>query len=260
LANLTLIGVYAVLIRWMTPDPPAPLPVRRPRLELVVALVLFCGFVFTQLLHFDVWTVQPWHSWVRRIFQGVYRAIARVGGIPDWARQDVFLAVSSTLKQLIPTLLALALLGHRSSEMGLARPHWRLVAALLGLTTLFGLATGALLRTLPGQALVLYGAGILINALPEELFFRGFLLPRLERMLGNPLNALVASALLFNALHVPIELSRGTPLPLALLGTVSIGYPSGLIWGYLYLRTRSVLPGTLWHAANGTLGYILMSV
>ena len=31
-------------------------------------------------------------------------------------------------------------------------------------------------------------------------------------------------------------------------------------WGYLYLRARSVLPGTLWHAANGNLGYILMSV
>jgi membrane protease YdiL (CAAX protease family) len=79
-------------------------------------------------------------------------------------------------------------------------------------------------------------------------------------VLGNPLDALVVSALLFSALHVPIELSRGTPLSTALLGIVSIGYPSGLLWGYLYLRTRSVLPGTLWRAANGSLGYILVSV
>jgi membrane protease YdiL (CAAX protease family) len=106
----------------------------------------------------------------------------------------------------------------------------------------------------------LYGIGILVNALPEELFFRGLLLPRLERVLGSSLNALVLSALLFNALHVPIEIANGASLPVALLGVFGIGYPSGLIWGYLYVRTRSIVPGTLWHAANGNLGFLLLDV
>jgi membrane protease YdiL (CAAX protease family) len=108
--------------------------------------------------------------------------------------------------------------------------------------------------------LVLYGIGILVNALPEELFFRGLLLPRLERAFGDSLNALVVSALLFNALHVPIEISRGVSPLMALLGILSIGYPSGLIWGYVYLRTRSIVPGALWHAANGQLGFLMMDL
>jgi hypothetical protein len=54
----------------------------------------------------------------------------------------------------------------------------------------------------------------------------------------------------FNALHIPIQIHNGvTPLT-AILGIFSIGYPTGPIWGYLYLRTRSIIPGTLWHAAN----------
>jgi membrane protease YdiL (CAAX protease family) len=123
-----------------------------------------------------------------------------------------------------------------------------------------GLATGVLTRAPPGQVLIVYGVGILVNALPEELFFRGFLLSRLEKAFDNSLTALVVSALLFNALHVPIEISRGTSPWMALPGIVSIGYPSGLIWGYLYLRTRSILPGTLWHAANGKLGFMMIDL
>ena len=181
-------------------------------------------------------------------------------GIPDWALQEVYLAASSTIKQLIPTLLALWLLGYGPGDVGLARPHWRLTALLVGITAALGLATGVLTCAPPGQVLILYCVGILVNALPEELFFRGFLLPRLEKVFEDPLNALVVSALLFNALHVPIEISRGTSPWMALLGMVSIGYPSGLIWGYLYIRTRSILPGTFWHAANGRLGFFMMDL
>jgi len=86
------------------------------------------------------------------------------------------------------------------------------------------------------------------------------LLPRLEKVFANPLNALVVSTLLFNALHLPIALRNGVSLPLAVLDIFSIGYPSGLIWGYLYLRTRSILPGVFWHAANLNLGFIMMSL
>jgi len=153
LINILLLGIYAILIRWMTPNPPSAPPVKRPHLELAAALALFALFLLTHL----------------------------------------------------------------------------------------------------------YIIGILVNALPEELFFRGMLLPRLEEALGNSLNALVVSALLFNALHVPIEIYNGASPLAALLSVFSIGYPSGLIWGYLYLRTRSILPGIFWHTANGNLGFLMMS-
>jgi hypothetical protein len=32
------------------------------------------------------------------------------------------------------------------------------------------------------------------------------------------------------------------------------------LWGYLYLHTRSILSGTLWHAANGRLGFLMMDL
>jgi membrane protease YdiL (CAAX protease family) len=183
-----------------------------------------------------------------------------IGGIPDWALQEIFLATSSTIKKLIPTLLAFWVLGYRRDGMGFARPHWRLSVVLVGLTTATGLVSGILMHVPLGQMLVLYGVGILVNALPEELFFRGFLPPRLEKALNNPLNALVVSALLFNTLHVPITIYHGASPLAALLGVASIGYPSGLIWGYLYLRTRSILPGTFWHVANGRLGFQMMDL
>ena len=85
-------------------------------------------------------------------------------------------------------------------------------------------------------------------------------MPQLEQFFVNPGNALVISAMLFNAIHIPVEIYHGvTPLT-ALINVFSIGYPSGLLWGYLYLRTRSILPGMFWHASNGVLGFIMMSL
>lgn len=260
LVNLALIAAYAALIRWMTPTPPPAPDVKRPRLELILALGLLGLFLLVQLLDFGVWRVQPWQGWISGFFLALGRWVYNLGALPDWAQQDVFNALSTTLKQLIPSLLFFLLLGYGRQEMGLARPHWKLTAVLVGLTALFGLATGVFTRLPLAQTLALYAIGILINALPEELFFRGLLLPRLEKVMNHPLNALVISALLFNVLHVPIELSRGAAPLHALLGVFSLSYPSGLIWGYLYLRTRSIIPGALWHAANGVLGYILMSL
>lgn len=258
--NIVLLGIYAVYIRWMTPNIRSAAQIKHPRLELALALSLFGLILFIQFLDFDVWTILPWYSLVRGFFIEVYLRVESLGSIADWARNDVYSAVTSTIKQLIPTLLIFWLLGYHRADMGFARPHWKLTAVLVGVTAVFGLITGILLRVPLVQMLDLYLIGILINALPEELFFRGLLLPRLEKFFANPLNALVVSALLFNAIHIPIVMSNGaTPLT-ALQGIFSIGYPSGLIWGYLYLRTRSIIPGMFWHAANGVLGFVMMSL
>lgn len=99
-----------------------------------------------------------------------------------------------------------------------------------------------------------------VNGLPEELFCRGFLLPRLEAVLNNSVTSLVLVAILFNTLHIPSELTRGMSIYQALLTSFSIVYPSGLIWGYLYLKTRSIVPGVIWHTSNTILGIIFISI
>ena len=81
LINVALLGFWAVLIRLMTPDPPRLAQIKRPRLELGIALTLFVIFMLTQLLDFGVWTVQPWYRWVRNSFAGLYRFTAGINGI-----------------------------------------------------------------------------------------------------------------------------------------------------------------------------------
>ena len=258
LINLVLIGVYALIIHQMKLISPHAEPVKRPRLELSLALGLLALTIVVQLIDFGVWQVQPLYGWVRGSFASIYMGIDALA-IPQPFGEELFWAASTTIKQLIPTLLVFILLGYGWRGMGIANPHWKLSGVLLGITAAFGLVTGVLLRAPLQEVLLLYGIGIFINALPEELFFRGMLLPRLEKLFANPLNALVISAVLFNLIHVPVEMRNGEPLFRALLDVFSTAYPSGLIWGYLYLRTRSILPGMLWHAANGNLGFILMN-
>lgn len=255
--NLLLMSFYAVIIHLQTQAPPAPEPVKRPALELAFALGLFGLILVVQLLDFEVWALQPWLGWVRGFFNTIGQAVYRVDILPEWAKQDVYLAISSTIKQLIPALLVFLLLGYGRRAMGLACPNWKLTATLVGLTSVFGLLTGVLTRIPLFQVLVLYAIGLLVNALPEELLFRGLVLSRLEAVFANPLNALVVSALIFNAIHLPIEVANGRPLLGALADVFRISY-TGLIWGYLYLRTRSILPGMFWHAANTNFGFLFM--
>lgn len=100
----------------------------------------------------------------------------------------------------------------------------------------------------PADPLTAIFAQLIVVALPEELFFRGYLLGRLEealpprrRVLGGGLGAaLLLSALLFALGHVLVD---GNPRRLAVF------FP-GLLFGWLRSATGSILAGTLVHAAS----------
>jgi hypothetical protein len=92
---------------------------------------------------------------------------------------------------------------------------------------------------------------LVVVALPEELFFRGFLLGLLEkrfppkrRVLGGGIGlALVLSALAFALIHLPKD---GDPRALATF------FP-GLLFGWLRSATGSILASTLTHAGSNIL-------
>jgi uncharacterized protein len=96
---------------------------------------------------------------------------------------------------------------------------------------------------------------MLVVALPEELFFRGFLLGLLEkrfppkrRFLGGGLGlALVLSSLAFALIHIPKD---GDPRVLATF------FP-GLLFGWMRSATGSILASTLAHGASNILIRIL---
>lgn len=78
---------------------------------------------------------------------------------------------------------------------------------------------------------------LLVVALPEEFFFRGYLLGRLEESMGTR-TALLLSAALFALGHYLVTFAPGA---------LAVFFP-GLIFGLLRQATGSVLAGTLFHA------------
>jgi membrane protease YdiL (CAAX protease family) len=96
---------------------------------------------------------------------------------------------------------------------------------------------------------------LVVIALPEEVFFRGYLhglleraFPPRRRVLGGGIGlALVLSSALFAALHIVVHFD---PRRLAVF------FP-GLVFGWMRSATGSVLAGTLAHAISNLLIYVL---
>ena len=108
---------------------------------------------------------------------------------------------------------------------------------------------------LPGDFWLQVPAQLVVVALPEELFFRGYVQGRLEEALpptfelwGAKLGwAWLLTAALFALGHYfvtfePQMLTRFFP---------------GLAFGWMYARTRSILPSTIFHAACNLLMAVL---
>ncbi len=100
---------------------------------------------------------------------------------------------------------------------------------------------------LPGDFPLQVAAQLVVIALPEELFFRGYVQGRLEEALPPTRTlfgarvgwAWILGAALFALGHFlvtfePQMLTRFFP---------------GLVFGWMFARTRSILPGTIFHAA-----------
>jgi len=99
-------------------------------------------------------------------------------------------------------------------------------------------------------------AQLVVIALPEELFFRGFLLELLERRFppkrrwkgGGIGVALVMSSAMFALIHLPKE--GYDPRQLATF------FP-GLLFGWMRSSTRSILASTVTHAGSNILVHVL---
>ncbi len=136
-----------------------------------------------------------------------------------------------------------------------SRRAWLAVLLIILTNVIVGVGLGRLLPSseFAGQAGIDVSQGIngpldviaaiaqllIVAAIPEELYFRIFMQPRLGRYM--PIGwAILAQALLFSALHLPQQLfALGNPLPLALAFTV-LTPANGLVGGYLRWRTQSL--------------------
>ena len=84
----------------------------------------------------------------------------------------------------------------------------------------------------------------LMAPLVEELVFRGAILRALLRWKSNPWIGIIISAVLFSAIHM-----NPAQMPHAFL--------IGILLGWMYYRTDSIVPGVVYHWVNNTIAYIL---
>lgn len=93
----------------------------------------------------------------------------------------------------------------------------------------------------------------MVTALGEEIGWRGFLVPRLYKQVGLE-KTLVFTSLLWAVWHLPL-LASGVYMPGTLLGfkiplfTIII-FSEGIMIGILTLKSKSVWPAALFHAAH----------
>jgi membrane protease YdiL (CAAX protease family) len=97
---------------------------------------------------------------------------------------------------------------------------------------------------------------VLLIALPEEFFFRGYFQTQLDRVYGRPYEflgarwgaGLVVAAALFAACHV----IYGGPVRL-------IVFFPGLLYGWLRARTGTILVPTFYHAGSNLLMQVMLA-
>jgi membrane protease YdiL (CAAX protease family) len=99
-------------------------------------------------------------------------------------------------------------------------------------------SAGKVFSLLPLNGLIFQLVGI---ALPEEVYFRGFL----QERLGNTFGGVVVVSFLFAFMHIPQFVFYGDPYSLLTF------FPS-LVMGFLYWRTSNVLPSMVFHFLSNT--------
>ena len=87
----------------------------------------------------------------------------------------------------------------------------------------------------------------LLAPLAEEMVFRGAILRSLLRWKSNPWIGIVISAILFAVIHM-----NPAQMPHAFL--------IGLLLGWMYWRTDSIVPGVVYHWVNNTVAYVMYNL
>lgn len=87
----------------------------------------------------------------------------------------------------------------------------------------------------------------LVAPLVEEMIFRGTIQGYLMRRCRNPWTAIIASALIFGAIHMNPQ-------------QVVYAFLLGTIFGWIYYRTRSLMPVILGHVLNNSVAVASMKI
>jgi len=238
-------------------DEPAP-GVRHPWPEVVVIglYLLWLGLIFTaQVRRLDFSRLALGYPWLAQFLRNDVAGplIARLGW-EGWAAARLNNLTVNIVTQLVIPLLIFLALGYGARALGFRLRSWWLALPLAVPTLLLQLAGGGLaVNPVRFPASFLFNLGI--NGLPEEFWARSLLQTRLERILGSALRGTIVAAVAFGLMHAPAHVrDYGSDWPRVLAACLGRQGLIGFTFGYLWLKTRSLAPGALWHAFGNTIG------
>jgi membrane protease YdiL (CAAX protease family)/predicted RNA-binding Zn-ribbon protein involved in translation (DUF1610 family) len=166
----------------------------------------------------------------------------------------------------MPLLVILSLAKDRWSLFGIVRPAWitdAVVGSFIGVTTVVAYrfvlsllppsmpGSAAILHTLHGElpqglaAYVLILVTCLAGAFGEELVMRGYLIARLERLLGSTWRAVLITSVLFASYHLYQGVSPA-------VGHVA----TGLVYAVSFCLFRRLWPLCIAHALTNFMTYL----
>ncbi len=236
-----------LLLIWLILDltkkfPVADIQVKRPWLEIAFGCLLFLIFEFAPDLNFG----------------------------DKWALGEIL------KKQILYFALPLAFLklrGNSFSSMGLSLSNWKqnlkiagIILACMAIPSVFLVSDTAslilsgkigLIQALP--AFLLYFLhNIARSGLPEEFFYRVFVQTRLSQILRSRLGGILITSLLFGLVHIPNVMQWYPEMTLseAFCSAFFMQGFMGLIFGFIWDRTRHLIPGVLVHSGINALNNV----
>lgn len=228
---------------------PRPASLREPLLTFLAATLLAAALAIAGAS--VPWLGRHLHAAIAAIFLYAPAAAARLSGRPfDYRdaglRADPIglnLRVLSIAVGITFPLFAIAFFVFYGAVCG---PLSAMFAPMFGALCRLWRGAGGGSFHLPPEFLTSALNQLVVVAIPEELFFRGYLMGRLDerwpptrRLLGAPIGkALVVSSVLFAIGHVLV-----VPNPQRL----AVFFPA-LVFGWMRARTGSIIPGAVFHA------------
>ena len=228
---------------------PRPASLREPLLTFLAATLLAAALAIAGAS--VPWLGRHLHAAIAAIFLYAPAAAARLSGRPfDYRdaglRADPIglnLRVLSVAVGITFPLFAIAFFVFYGAVCG---PLSAMFTPMFGALCRLWRGAGGGSFQLPPEFLTSALNQLVVVAIPEELFFRGYLMGRLDerwpptrRLLGAPIGkALIVSSVLFAIGHVLV-----VPNPQRL----AVFFPA-LVFGWMRARTGSIIPGAVFHA------------
>lgn len=133
--------------------------------------------------------------------------------------------------------------------------HWKFILLMtLGFLAYFGVWNQIMGRGgLHGASIGVVVSSVIAGPV-EEMIFRGLILQPLRRKFTF-WQANVASSLIFTVYHFPLWIARGRGFQVGDIGWVFL---AGLLFGWLFWKTKSLGPSALVHTLHDLAGAVLL--